>query len=373
MTATWNQPLTLPNGVTLKNRIAMAPMTTYSSELNGDISDQELTYYARRAKSGIGTVITACAYVQPQGAGFAWSIGTESDDRMESLTKLASAIKDNGATAILQIFHAGRQSNSQVLHGGTPVSASDVAFPREGSETPRALTGDEVEETIKAFGEATRRAIEAGFDGVEIHGANTYLIHQFFSPHSNRREDKWGQDRSAFPLAVVAEVKKAVSDYAKTPFIVGYRFSPEENYQPGFTIEEKLKLIDKLADQNLDYLHVSLQQFFDTSYDDASEKSRIERFQEVIAGRVPLMGVGSLNTKHDLDRATASGFAELFAIGRALITDPDWYKKVSENNGEGLLTEIDPDNQVALDIPDPLWDKIMNVKGWFPVKEQAGK
>lgn len=373
MTATWNQPLTLPNGMTLKNRIAMAPMTTYSSEVNGDVSEQELTYYARRAKSGIGTVITACAYVQPQGAGFVWSIGAESDDRIESLTKLASAIKDNGATAILQIFHAGRQSNSKVLHGGTPVSASDVAFPREGSETPRALTADEVEETIKAFGEATRRAIEAGFDGVEIHGANTYLIHQFFSPHSNRREDKWGQNRSAFPLAVVAEVKKVVAEHAKTPFVIGYRFSPEENYQPGFTIEEKLELLDTLADQNLDYLHVSLQQFFDTSYEDASGKSRIERIHDVINGRTPLMGVGSINTKEDLDRADASGFAELYAVGRPLITDPDWFQKIADHNGEGLRTEIDPDNQAALDIPDPLWEKIMNVKGWFPVKEKASK
>lgn len=369
MTANWQQPYTLPSGSILKNRIAMAPMTTYSSETNGDVSDQEIAYYARRAASGIGAVITACAYVQPQGAGFIYSIGVESDDRLPSLTRLASAIKDNGSKAILQIFHAGRQSNSQVLNGGTPVSASSVASPREGAETPRELSADEVEETIKAFGQATRRAIEAGFDGVEIHGANTYLIHQFFSPHSNRRDDQWGLDRMAFPLAVVAEVKRAAAEFTKQPFIIGYRFSPEENTTPGFTIEEKMQLLDKLADENLDYLHISLGQFFDASYEDTTGKSRIERIHEVIAGRTPLMGVGSLNTESDINQAAASGFAELFAVGRPIVTDPEWYTKLSNGQQQTLLTEIDPSNQDALDIPDNLWSKILSVKGWFPVKE----
>ena len=373
MTALWQQPLTLPNGATLKNRIMMAPMTTYSSETNGDVSDQEIAYYARRAASGIGAVITACAYVQPQGAGFIYSIGAESDDRLPSLKRLAAAIKDNGSTAILQIFHAGRQSNGRVLNGGTPVSASAVAYPREGAEMPRALTSDEVEETIRAFGEATRRAIEAGFDGVEIHGANTYLIHQFFSPHSNRRDDKWGQDRSAFPLAVTQEVKRVVNERAPENFIVGYRFSPEENTDPGFTIEEKLNLIDQLADQNLDYLHISLGQFFDTSYTDEEGTSRIARFAEVINGRTPLVGVGSLNTKQQIDQAAASGYAELFAIGRPIVTDPEWYPKLVEGKEELLLTEIDPTNQDALDIPDQLWEKILNVTGWFPVKQISSK
>lgn len=371
MTEIWQQPFTLPNGITLKNRIAMAPMTTYSSELNGDVSDQELEYYARRAKSGIGTVITACAYVQPIGAGFEWSIGAEHDDRLPSLTRLASAIKDNGATAILQIFHAGRQSSSKVLNGATPVSASAVASPRQGAETPRELTADEIEETIKAFGEACIRAIDAGFDGVEIHGANGYLIHQFFSPHSNQRDDKWGQDRSAFPLAVLAEVKRAVNEYAKKPFIIGYRFSPEENTDPGFTIEEMLNLLDKMADENIDYLHVSLQQFFDASYSDPNGKSRIERIHDVIAGRTPLMGVGSLGGRQDLDQAVASGFAELFAVGRPLVTEPDWFAILAEGRDNDMRTQINPADQAALDIPDNLWNKILSIPGWFPVKEEG--
>ncbi|WP_342528129.1 NADH-dependent flavin oxidoreductase [Chryseomicrobium sp. FSL W7-1435] len=373
MTEIWQQPLTLPNGATLKNRIMMAPMTTYSSETNGDASDQEIAYYARRAKSGIGAVITACAYIQPQGAGFIYSIGAESDDRLPSLKRIASAIKDNGSTAILQIFHAGRQSNSRVLNGGTPVSASAVAYPRDGAETPRELTSDEIEETIRAFGEATRRAIEAGFDGVEIHGANTYLIHQFFSPHSNRRDDKWGQDRAAFSLAVTAEVKRVVAELATDNFIIGYRFSPEENTNPGFTIEEKLQLIDKLADENLDYLHISLGQFFDASYSDEEGTSRIEHFAKVINGRTPLVGVGSLNTKQEIDQAASSGYAELFAIGRSIVTDPEWYPKLVDGQEDLLLTEIDPTNQDALDIPDQLWEKILSVTGWFPVKQSTDK
>lgn len=139
---------TLPSGVTLKNRILMAPMTTYSSEKNGDISEDELIYYARRAKSGIGAVITACAYAEPLGVGFQYSIGAESDERIPSLQKLASAIKDNGSKAILQIFHAGRQSNSNVLKGEQPVSASAVAAPRDNAEVPREMTEEEIEKRL---------------------------------------------------------------------------------------------------------------------------------------------------------------------------------------------------------------------------------
>lgn len=111
------------------------------------------------------------------------------------------------------------------------------------------------------FGEATRRAIQAGFDGIELHGANTYLLQQFFSPHSNRRTDKWGgsvEKRMTFALEVIKRVHETVEKYANRPFIVGYRISPEEIEEPGIRMADTLQFIDVLAEQPIDYLHVSM-------------------------------------------------------------------------------------------------------------------
>lgn len=362
---------TLPSGVTLKNRVLMAPMTTYSSEKNGDISEDELIYYGRRAKSGIGAVITACAYIEPLGAGFQYSIGAESDERIPSLKKLASAIKGNGSKAILQIFHAGRQSNSKVLNGEQPVSASAVAAPRDNAEVPREMTETEIEKTVASFKEATRRAIEAGFDGVEIHGANTYLIHQFFSPHSNRRTDKWGgslQKRMTFPLAIVDAVQTAAKQHTMEPFIIGYRFSPEEYQDPGFTMEDTLELLHVLAEKNLDYLHVSLGHFFGSSNRDENDTTpRIKLIQEAIGNKVPVIGVGTLETREDVEQALE--VTPLIAIGRAIVTDPEWFTKLEKGQDDTILPAVFVSKKEELDIPNPLWDKIMQVKGWFKVAD----
>ena len=127
------------------------------------------------------------------------------------MKRLAQTIQAEGAKAILQIYHGGRQSPPELLPDRQPISASAVASEGEGKPVPREMTETEIINTTQAFGDATRRAIEAGFDGVEIHGANTYLLQQFFSPHSNRREDQWGgslEKRMKFPLAVVDSEKK---------------------------------------------------------------------------------------------------------------------------------------------------------------------
>ena len=137
--------------------------------------------------------------------------------------------------------------------------ASD--FYENGTKIARELTSIEIDEIITAFGEATRRAIEAGFDGIEIHGANTYLIQQFYSPFTNSRTDKWGgsrENRMRFPLAVLKACQEAIKKYANRPFILGYRFSPEEPSTPGLTMADTFYLVDVLAECGLDYLHVSL-------------------------------------------------------------------------------------------------------------------
>ncbi|MCV9887928.1 NADH-dependent flavin oxidoreductase [Metabacillus halosaccharovorans] len=366
---------TLPNGIQLKNRIVMAPMTNFSSNSDGTVTDAEVNYYARRSK-GVSMVVTACTYVTPNGKGFHGEFGADTDEMIPSLKKLATSIKDQGAKAVLQIFHGGRMCPPELVPNGEIVSASDIPAEKGGVSTdepdikPRSLTETEVEEIIHAFGETTRRAIEAGFDGVEIHGANGYLIQQFFSPHSNRREDRFGgslEKRMTFPLAVVDSVKKAVQEHAKTPFIVGYRFSPEEPETPGITMDETLVLVDALSDKGLDYLHVSLMDFFSTPRRGVEDltKTRIDYLKETINNRVPLIGVGSIYTAEDARNAFASGIP-LLALGRELIIDPDWVQKIAEGKEAEIVTKIDKDKQEELVIPDPLWNAIINTPGWFP-------
>lgn len=367
------QPLfesySLPSGVELKNRLLMAPMTHSSSNKDGSVSTQELSYYRERS-AGVGAVITACAYVQPSGKGFKNAFGADEDRLVPGLRELAKTIQDAGAKAILQIFHAGRMAIPDLLPDRQPISASAVASEREGAVTPREMTEEEIEETIKSFGEATRRAIDAGYDGVEIHGANTYLIQQFFSPHSNRRTDKWGgtvEKRMTFPLAVIEEVKRAVKEHADRPFIVGYRLSPEELENPGITMEDTLEFVDVLADQGLDYIHVSMRDFFDGSMRDQSdEESRVVLVKERVGDRVPVIGVGDILTPDGAMKALETG-VPLLALGHALIMEPQWVQKVMEGREDEIRTTLSKTSQTELVLPDPLWIMITRTPGWFPV------
>ncbi|WP_078427336.1 NADH-dependent flavin oxidoreductase [Alkalihalobacterium alkalinitrilicum] len=359
-------------GVDLKNRIVMAPMTNFASEPNGMVSEEELAYYRERT-GGIGAVITAVAYVTRDGKGFTNEISADSDEMIPGLRRLADTLKGEGAKAILQIFHAGRMAPPELLEDGQSVSASAVAALRPGLVTPRELTEAEIETIIQAFGDATRRAIEAGFDGIEIHGANTYLIQQFFSPHSNRRTDKWGgtlEKRMTFPLAVIDEVKSTVNKHAKEPFIIGYRISPEEMEEPGITMDDTLVFVDKLADQDLDYLHISVQDFWQGSIrNEADKKSRVTMIHEQVGNRVPVIGVGSLHTPDDVKKAMATD-VPLIALGRELIVEPKWVQKVQAGEEGNIATTLTKHDQEKLVVPDILWDKIINIPGWFPVVEK---
>ncbi|WP_307290819.1 NADH-dependent flavin oxidoreductase [Bacillus sp. SORGH_AS_0510] len=362
------EPFSFRSGVSLKNRIVMAPMTNFSSNPDGTVTDAEVNYYARRS-GGVGMVITACTYVTANGKGFHGEFGGDRDDLIPSLRQLALGIKEKGAKTILQIFHGGRQVPPELVPNGDVVSASAIPADGAGKPTPRELSDQEIESIIKDFGETTRRAIEAGYDGVEIHGANGYLIQQFFSPHSNRREDRWGgsiEKRLTFPLAVVDEVKRVAKEHAKGPFVIGYRFSPEEAETPGITMADTLVLIDALAKKDLDYLHVSLQDFWSKprrGVDDT--RSRIEIIQDRVGSQVPVIGVGSIYTVDDAAKAFQTG-VPLLALGREIIIDPDWVQKVAEGRENEINTKIDKDKQQELVIPDPLWQAIVHTPGWFP-------
>lgn len=362
------------NGVELKNRVVLAPMTNFSSNEDGTVSEPEIKYYIRRSQ-GVGMVITACVYVSASGKGFPGEFGADRDELIPSLRQLADAIKDAGAKAVLQIFHGGRQCPPELLPDGQTVSASSVPAELPGGgqgPVPRTLTEEEIEVIIADFGAATRRAIEAGFDGVEIHGANGYLVQQFFSPHSNIREDRWGgslEKRLNFPLAVLQEVKRVTKQYASSPFIVGYRFSPEEPETPGITMAETFALLDALKAEGLDYLHVSLMDFWSLprrGTDDS--RTRIEQIVDRVGGAIPVIGVGSLYSAEDALKSMETGIS-LVALGRPLLIDPDWVQKVAEGRAGEIETKLDTNAQDRLVIPDPLWGALVNTPGWLPIKE----
>lgn len=202
------------------------------------------------------------------------------------------------------------------------------------------MTIKEVHATIEAFGAATKRAIKAGFDGVELHGANTYLIQQFFSPHSNRRTDKYGGDRQrrlTFINELLDSVFRAVAQHANRPFIVGYRFSPEEFTNPGITLEDTLTLVDTLSGFRLDYLHVSLDDHHRISIAKNFQEQRILTYiHQAIAGKKPLVGVGGVRTREDV--ADVLRDAELVAIGQQLLVDPDWPHKLATGADQDMVT-----------------------------------
>ncbi|WP_339252138.1 NADH-dependent flavin oxidoreductase [Paenibacillus sp. FSL P2-0136] len=362
------------NGIELKNRVVMAPMTNFSSNEDGTVSRPELDYYIRRS-GGAGMVITACVYVSRGGKGFPGEFGADHDGLIPSLRELAEAIKGEGAKAVLQIFHGGRQCPPEQLVDGQPVSASDVPAELPGGgqgAVPRPLTDEEITGIIADFGEATRRAIEAGFDGVEIHGANGYLLQQFFSPHSNRREDRWGGDlqkRLAFPLAVLRSVKAAVKQHAEGAFLVGYRFSPEEPETPGITMADTFTLIDALTAEGLDYLHASLMELWSLPRRGTEDsRPRIEQIVDRAGDKAPVIGVGSLYSAADALKSLDSGIS-LVALGRPLLIEPDWVQKLAGGRADEIMTELDPNAQAELVIPDPLWRALIHTPGWLPVKQ----
>ena len=371
------EPFQFNNGVLLKNKVVMAPMTTMSSFYNGKITQDELNYFAARA-GGPGMVITSVANVSDNGKGFEGELSVANDDMLPGLKQLATTIKKDGAKAVLQIFNAGRKSTSQVLRGETPVSASAIAaeFPPD-SETPRALKAEEVEQIILDFGAATRRAIQAGFDGIELHGANTYLLQQFYSPNSNQRTDKWGgtrEKRMRFPLAVIKEVTKTIEQYARRPFLLGYRISPEEVETPGIRLEDTLYLAEKIKSQ-VDYIHLSMGSYKRTSLNDATDKTPIlQKFAKRIANEVPLIGIGSVSLPEDAEEMLAGG-ADLVAIGRELLREPQWVEKVMLGDEASIRSTMSLADMEELSIPGAmqtyLKESFANVMNFTPDGKKA--
>ncbi len=354
---------TFKRGLVLKNKMVMAPMTTKMSYFNGKVTPSEVAYYHQRAGE-VGMIITGAANVQQNGKCWEGELSVESQEMIPSLNQLASGIKVNGTKAILQIFHGGRRTTKAILRGEQPVSASDIPAEIPGSEVPRSLTTAEVYEVIENFKKATLRAIAAGFDGVEIHGANTYLLQQFFSPHSNRRKDEFGgslEKRFHFIDLLVDGVIETVEKSGKQNFIVGYRFSPEEYETPGISFEDTLYLVDRLAAKNLDYLHVSLNRYdLKSRSEDYQEKTMLAYLHEKINSRLPLIGVGNIWSEKDVTNCLLD--SELVAIGTGLLFDPHFVGKILNKQDQYIRKNLLEIEREDLRIADGTFGFICNRK-----------
>jgi 2,4-dienoyl-CoA reductase-like NADH-dependent reductase (Old Yellow Enzyme family) len=376
--AVWT-PFKFNCGREMANRFAIAPLTTDSSHEDGTAAENELEFVRRRAASGFGATISSAAYVEQDGRSWQ-GIGAAHDGHLSSLHRLAEAMRAAGGLAILQIYDGGRIAKPELIGEHTLRAPSAVASLRPGAETPRAMTATEVGNLIASFREAASLAGKAGFDGVEIHGANHYAVHQFFSPRANHRVDNWGgtlSKRMNFPLAVA----QAVRDALGPKLIAGFRVTPFESEPDGYTLDDAKLLCNELAKLGLDYISVSLDDYRKSQpvgetrvYDGAIEKrytpaeSPITEFARVIAGRSAVMASGGIKSCIDAEGAISRG-ADLVAVGRAVVVDPEWLSKVRTKSEASIFAGLPKDELEiprALSIPPRMVEYLLSRPGWIP-------
>ncbi|AAU38704.1 MULTISPECIES: NADH-dependent flavin oxidoreductase [Basfia] len=358
------QSYTLNNGVEIKNRLVVAPMTHFGSNPDGTLGENEREFISNRAND-MGMFILAATLVQDGGKAFHGQPEAIHASQLASLKETADIIKAQGAKAILQLHHGGKQAVTELLNGKDKITASD-----DEATGTRAATVEEIHSLINAFANAADLAIQAGFDGVEIHGANNYLIQQFYSGHSNRRTDEWGgsrENRMRFPLAIVDEVLAVKAKHQANDFIVGYRFSPEEPEELGLTMEDTLALIDTLKGKALQYLHISLHEFFKKARRGADTNAfRMQLVHDRIGGKLPLIGVGSLFTAEQILEAYNTGWAEFIALGKTVMINPTIATLIKEGKENEIVTTLDPEKADQYGIKGILWDLCKNGGAWLP-------
>src|SRR3979409_940252 len=372
-------PFRFNNGREMANRFAIAPLTTDSSQEDGTATENELEFVRPRAAGRSGITVSAAAYVEQDGRSWQ-GIGAAHDGHLPGLHRLAEAMRAAGGLAILQIDAGGRIAKPELIGEQCLRAPSAVASLRPGAKTPRAMTSDEVENLIASFREAACLAQKAGFDGVEIHGANHYAVHQFFSPRANHRVDHWGgtlSKRMNFPLAVA----QAVRDALGPKLIAGFRVTPFESEPDGYTLEDAKLLCNELAKLDLDYISISLDDYRKSRpvgetrvYDGPVEKiytpaeSPITEFARVIAGRSAVMASGGIKTCIDAGGAIKMG-ADLVAVGRAVVVDPEWLSKVRSKSEASILAGLPKDGLEiarALSIPPRMVEYLLSRPGWIP-------
>ncbi|MCX2475370.1 NADH-dependent flavin oxidoreductase [Pedobacter sp. MC2016-05] len=362
----------IKQGIVLKNRIAMAPMTTWASNNDYTVSDDEIRHYEARVKD-VGLVITGCTRVLANGIGFQNEYAAYNDSFLPGLKKLAAAAKSGGAPAILQIYHAGNKAVKDLIAQGDVVSVSDVPLVPSplypGGAVPRELSHSEITEVIRAFGETTQRAIQAGFDGVELHGAHGFLMQNFFSPYYNQRNDYWGgsdEKRMNFAIEVIKEVQKAIHEHADRPFVLGFRISPEE--RESYEVSDIMPFIDKLISSGIEYLHISLSDLLQQRpiNDVIGDNTILELILAHVKNRIPVISAGGIQQKEDALKAVEKGLS-MVAVGHALIINPDWVEKTL--NGEKANEVLQMSKADELLIPKKLQAFIRVATGFIQIED----
>ena len=335
-------------GLQLSNRVALAPMTRARAGQERLANPLMAKYYSQRA--GAGLLITEATTVSAQGNGWVDSPGIYTDEQGQAWRQVVEAVHANGSPIFLQLWHCGRASHSDFHGGEPPVAPSAIRLEGEGIhtpygkkpyETPRSLGTDELPGVVADYVAAAKRAKSAGFDGVEVHSANGYLLDQFLQSKTNRRDDAYGGSiENRFRL--LRDVVEGVSEVF-TPERVGVRLAPNGVFNdmgsPDFrdTFSYAAEELDKYG---LSYLHVMDGLAF--GFHDLGEPMTLANFRDLFSG--PLMGNCGY-TRETAEAAIAAGAADLIAFGRPFISNPDLVERF--RTGRDLAPEADPSTWYA--------------------------
>lgn len=327
-------PLRL-GGLTLANRITMAPLFLGYAKPSGEVSPLILEHYRQMGDSGAAMIMVENVCVDPGGLGSPFTLRADDDRFLEGLAELAKIIKQGGALAGLQLNHAGRYA-----HVAQAVAPSAVPL---GERVPRALNAQEIAGLVEAFAAAARRARQAGFDLVELHGGTGYLLAQFLSPRLNQRSDAYGggpEQRLRFPLEVIAAVRATAG--ADAP--LGYRYLADEWLPGGWTLDQARQAAPRLAGAGLAYLSVmgGCYESFQLPERQTQEKQQ-GYMTDLAAGiksavDIPVIAAGRIQEPAYAEELLAQGKCDLVGLARVLLADPLWPRKA----GEGRAAEIVP-------------------------------
>ena len=317
------------HGPAMPNRFMLAPLTNQQSHEDGTLSDDEHRWLTMRAEGGFGLTMTCASHVQEVGKGFSGQLGIFGDQHLEGHRRLAHDIKRHHSIAVVQLHHAGNRSPREIV--GTPVCPSDD--PDTGA---RALTGDEVEQLTEDFVAAAVRCEQAGYDGVELHGAHGYVIAQFLSPEINRRTDRWGgslTNRSRLLFDVIDGIRARTGG----SFNLSVRLSPERF---GLRTAEIVEVYERLVDEaKVDFIDMSLWDCTKNGVDEGfTERRLIDVFAGIDRGDVRLAVAGKLYSAADCRFALEHG-ADMVAIGRGAILHHDFPRQCA-GNGDFVVRSL---------------------------------
>lgn len=308
----------------LRNRIVMPPMATNLATVKGEVTDALIDHYVKRAK-GLGLIVTEHSYVAFEGRLSRNQLGMHDDGLIRGLSRLTDEVHKKETPIMAQINHAGGRATAEVT-GTQPVGPSPICVP-DNTETPRELTISELHNIVEAFRQAARRAMKAGYDAVEIHGAHAFLLNEFLSPITNRRSDEFGgsiENRMRFPLMVVDAVRKEIG--ARFPLF--FRLGAEDRMHGGLTLSESARAAKMLVEAGVDCLDISGGLCGSKPSDLKTQGYYFYLAEEIRKNvNVPVIGVGGVKEPKFADEAVRNGRVDLVAVGRAMIADPDWAVK----------------------------------------------